>query len=215
MKRRLRPKPDICLSTLRSLLKCAVLAGATALASCASTSFVSTWKAPDAQSLKGEGSKVAAVVMTQNESTRLSAEDSLAREITRRGGQGIPAYTLIPNEPTQDEGTCQKAFEKAGINVIVVMRPRAVTQELNATPTAGGYWYGGGYYGYGWGAAWGPAYDIHTDTNVFIETLVFSMKQNKLVWSGQSKTTNPSNLDSLVREVADAVGNEMKKEGLI
>jgi hypothetical protein len=50
---------------------------------------------------------------------------------------------------------------------------------------------------------------------VFIETLVFSMKQNKLVWSGQSKTTNPSNLDSLVREVADAVGNEMKKEGLI
>ena len=77
MKRRLRPKPDICLSTLRSLLKCAVLAGATALASCASTSFVSTWKAPDAQSLKGEGSKVAAVVMTQNDyqSGRIQSHD--------------------------------------------------------------------------------------------------------------------------------------------
>jgi hypothetical protein len=50
---------------------------------------------------------------------------------------------------------------------------------------------------------------------VHIETLVYSMKQNKLVWSGQSKTTNPSNLDALVKEVIYAVADEMKKGGLI
>jgi len=41
------------------------------------------------------------------------------------------------------------------------------------------------------------------------------MKQNKLVWSGQSKTTSPSNVDSLVKELAHATADEMKKGGLI
>ena len=199
---------------MRSVLKCAVLAGAASLASCSSTSWVSTWRAPDAQNLRGEG-KVAAVVMTQNEAVRRSAEDTLAQEITKMGGQGIPAYTLIQNEPTQDEGTAKEALEKAGIGIIVVMRPTAVTQEISSSPSPSTYWYGG-YYGYGWGAAYGSGgVDIRTDTIVHIQTMVYSMKQNKLVWSGQSKTTSPSNVDSLVKELAHATADEMKKGGLI
>ena len=201
---------------MRSLLKCAVLAGAALLASCASTSFVSTWKAPDAQSLRGEG-KVVTVVMTQNEGMRRSAEDSLAQEITKMGAKAgaIPAYSLIPNEPTQNEAAAQAALEQAGVGVIVVMRPTAVAQEISSSPTASASYWHGGYYGYGWGAAYGPSMNIQTDTIVHIETLVYSMKQNKLVWSGQSKTTNPSNLDALVKEVIYAVADEMKKGGLI
>jgi len=200
---------------MRSLLKCAVLAGAASLASCATTTFVSTWKAPDAQSLKGEGNKVLCVVMAKNPSTRLSAEDALAREITRMGAQGIAGYTLLQDEPTQDEAKAQEALEKAGIAVIVAMRPTGKEQEISSTPVMGPtYWRGaGGYYGYGWNAAY--AQDIRTDTILYIETLVFSMKQNKLVWSGQSKTTNPTKIDSLVQEVAQAVASELKKEGMI
>jgi hypothetical protein len=194
-------------------MKFAVLAGAASLASCASTSFISTWQAPDAQSLKGEGNTVVAVVMTQNEANRRAAEDALAKEITAMGAKGIPAYSLI-DEGATDEAKTQEAFEKAGVSVIVVMRPTAVSQELNATPSASASYWHGGYYGYGWGAAY-PAMDIHTDTIVHIQTLVYSMKQNKLVWSGQSKTTNPSNVDSLVKEVAHAVAGEMKKGGLV
>jgi len=199
---------------MRSLLKSAGLAGATLLASCASTSWVSTWKAPDAQSLRGEG-KVVTVVMTQNEAMRRSAEDSLAQEITKMGAQAIPGYTLIPNEPTEAEAKAQEALEKAGIGVIVVMRPTAVSQEISSSPSASATYWHGGYYGYGWGAAYGPSMNIQTDTIVHIQTLVYSMKQNKLVWSGQSKTTNPGNVDSLVKEVIYAVADEMKKGGLI
>jgi hypothetical protein len=186
------------------------------LASCASTSFVSTWKAPDAQSLRGEG-KVVTVVMTQNEAMRRSAEDSLAQEITKMGAKAgaIPGYTLIQNEPTETEANAKEALEKAGIGVIVVMRPTAVSQEISSSPSASATYWHGGYYGYGWGAAYGPSMNIQTDTIVHIQTLVYSMKQNKLVWSGQSKTTNPGNVDSLVKEVIYAVADEMKKGGLI
>ena len=185
------------------------------MASCASTTFVSTWKAPDAQSLKGEGNKVLAVVMTQNPSSRLSAEDALARQITQMGGQGIAGYTLLQNEPTQDEAVAKDALEKAGIDIIVAMRPTAKEQQISSTPTASATYWGGGYYGYGWRGAYGTGGNIQTDTILYIETMVFSMKQNKLVWSGQSKTTNPTKVDSLVQEVANAVAGELKKEGLI
>jgi len=40
------------------------------------------------------------------------------------------------------------------------------------------------------------------------------MKQNKLVWAGQSKTTNPSQVDAFVKEVAAGAGKEMKSSGL-
>jgi hypothetical protein len=199
---------------MRSLLKCSVLAGAGLLASCASTSFVSTWKAPDAQSLRGEG-KVVTVVMTQNEAMRRGAEDSLAQEITKMGAQAVPGYTLIQNEPTETEANAKEALEKAGVGIVVTMRPTGVSQEISSSPTASATYWGGGYYGYGWGAAYGPSMEIHTDTIVHIQTLVYSLKQNKLVWSGQSKTTNPGNVDSLVKEIIYAVADEMKKGGLI
>ena len=83
------------------------------------------------------------------------------------------------------------------------MRPVAKEKEISSTPSTmymgpryGGYW--GGYYGYGWGGAYGGT-EIRTDTIVIVETLVYSLKQNKLVWAGESKTTNPSQ-DRRVRE---------------
>ena len=195
----------------------AVMAGC--LAACATTGFVSTWKAPDALPLKPEGSKVAAVVMNKNEGARRAAEDALAKEITLRGGEGIPSYTLIPSIEPNSEAQAKAAFEKAGVAAVVVMRPVGSQQQITATttmyggPAYRGYW-GGGYYGYGWGSAWGGT-EIRTDTIVSVETLVYSMKQNKLVWAGQSQTTNPSRVDSFVHEVVTAAAREMQKEGLL
>jgi hypothetical protein len=192
--------------------------GALALSACASTSFVSTWKAPDAQPLTGEGSKVAAVVMSEDEAARRAGEDALAREITARGAEGIPMYTLVPGAKP-DEDTAKAAFAKAGIAGVVVLRPVSKDKAVVGTPSYSGPYYGGfwgGYYGYGWGSPWGMGgTDIRTDTIVTVETLVYSLKQNKLVWAGQSKTTNPDKVDSFVREIVNAAASEMKKEGLI
>jgi hypothetical protein len=199
---------------MRASLTCAVVAGATSLMSCATTEFVSTWKAPDAQSLKNEGSKVATVVLARSDDTRRSAEDDLARELTRRGAQGIPAYTLIEDEAMHDEAKARHALEMAGVAIIVVMLPTS-TREVSANPMTGATYWSGGYYSYGWQAAYSPGTSIRTDTIVYIQTSVYSMKQNKLVWSGQSRTANPNSLASLLKEVIQAVGEEMKKEGLI
>lgn len=200
-----------------------VLTGCLTLFACAADPFVSSWKAPDAAPLELKGSKVAAVVMMENLASRRAAEESLAREITARGAVGVPMYRIFPEGKPGSEAAARAALEKAGVAGAVVMRPVGVEKEVSSTPVTysqpmyAGYY--GGFYGHGWGAAWGPTAvsggEIRTDTIVVVETLIYSLKQNKLVWGGQSRTTNPKSVDQLVSKLAAAAAKELEKQGLI
>jgi hypothetical protein len=196
-------------------------AAALTLGACASTKFNSTWKAPDSQPLNFQGQKVAAVVISPQESTRLGAEGALARELVSRGVQAIPAYNLIPPNETRDKERAKVLFTQAGIVGVVVMRALGAEKEISASagsyawgaPYYGSFW-GTGYYGYGWGAVYDPGY-LRTDTIVNVETLVYDLKADKLVWAGKSQTTNPDRVDALIKELVAAAAAEMKKQGLI
>lgn len=184
--------------------------GTLALSACTST-FVSSWKAPDAKPLEFTGAKVAAVVMAADISSRQMGEDILAQEITAHGAQGIPMYTLFHDGDPAKEDEARAALEQAGVQGVVVMRPVNVEQEVVSAPSYHGLW--GGYYGYGWGAPWEE--EIYTDTIVYVETRVYSLEQNELVWSGQSKTINPEGVEDLVRKLSGAVAAELEDQGLI
>jgi hypothetical protein len=56
---------------------------------------------------------------------------------------------------------------------------------------------------------------MSTNTIVSVETLVYSLKQNKLVWSGKSKTTNPPELIKFVKKLAADAAKELEKQGLL
>jgi hypothetical protein len=56
---------------------------------------------------------------------------------------------------------------------------------------------------------------VQTDTVVSIETLIYSLNKDQLLWAGTSRTSNPEGLSELVDEVADAVAKEVVKQGLI
>lgn len=190
--------------------------------SATTTQFVSSWTAPEAQPLAFRDSKVAAVVMATDPSLRREAEDTLAREITERGAQGVAMYRILEEGNSGNEDEARRALEAAQVKGVIVMRPVAKEKEVVSVPTpshgtAGTEYYYpsyyGGYYSYGWASPYDS--EIRTNTIVTVETLVYSLEQNKLVWSGQSKTTNPENVDEFVRGLADAVADELKKEKLI
>jgi hypothetical protein len=56
---------------------------------------------------------------------------------------------------------------------------------------------------------------MSTDQIVTVETLIFSVSQNTLVWASQSETTNPSNIDAFIGELTSVVGAEVRKAGLV
>jgi hypothetical protein len=190
------------------------------VAACATTStrFNSTWKAPDAGPVDFAGKKVVALVLSKNEGMRRAAEDALARELTARGAQGIAAYTLISSADVQNREKAKAQLQQAGVEGVVAMRVVDQQQQVTyvpgtvwASPYYGSFW---GYYDWGWGTVYDPGY-LTTDTIVSVETLVYSVPQNKLIWAGVSETTNPSKVDPFIRELVNEAAKEMAEQGLV
>lgn len=201
--------------SLRPLYVLAVLAAlhGTALAG---TKFTSTWKAPEATGVSFAGQKVVALVISGDESLRISGEEGLARELTGRGLQGVAAYRLIPKEELTDAGKARGWFERSQVAGVVAMRPVSADKERTyvpgtwASPYYSSLW---GYYGYGWGALYDPGY-VREDTKVIIETLIYRVSDGALLWAGLSESTNPKSTARLLKDLVEEAVKEMRKQGL-
>ena len=185
---------------------------------CASSNFVSSWKSPTAQPLRVQGAKVAAVVMMGDPASRKSAEDKLASEITARGGNGVPMYAIAPEVNPGDEAAARAALTNAGVAGVVVMRP-ATADSTGAPvdyskPPYSSYW-DAGYYAHGWGKPWVDPSGVAYDLVVSVETMIYSLRQNQLVWAGKSKKTNPASLNELVTDLAKDTAEELQRLQLI
>jgi hypothetical protein len=44
---------------------------------------------------------------------------------------------------------------------------------------------------------------------------MYSLKENKLIWSGVTNTVNPSDLDKMIEQIGKVVTEEMKKQGFL
>jgi len=200
--------------TLRGLTLCVALG----LSACGTTTtFTSTWKAPDAQRVNPLGKSIAALAISSDKNRQRDAEVYLANDLTTRGARGIPAYTLI-GYGHPDVDYARTRFKEAGVEGVVVMRVVGHDQRVVVDPGGfSGSAYGtfGSYYSsYGVGVSYSSG-SVQTDTEVTIETLVYSLTQDKLLWAGTSRTSNPAGVQSLINEVADAVASQMAKQGLI
>ena len=61
----------------------------------------------------------------------------------------------------------------------------------------------------------GDRAEISTDTVLRIETLVYSLERDTLLWAGTSRTVNPDKVSEFVPEVADTAAREMMKQGVL
>jgi hypothetical protein len=190
------------------------------VAGCASTTFTSTWRAPDAQGVDPVGRKVAAVFITKDESGRRAAEDVLVRKLNERGAQGIASYTLVPSAEAANVDQAKDRLAKAGVDGVVVLRVLSEKERTRVSYGSdagfgfGSYRHFSGYWGLGWGAPYSPT-EVTTTTELRIETLVYSIERDELLWAGTSRTTDPGKIQTLVEEVADSAAKEMTKQGVL
>jgi len=187
------------------------------LASCsASTTLKNSWRDP---SFTGplDFNKVLVIMVTKDGSTRRTVEDAVVKRITaRRHVEAVPSYTVLMDSDLQNKDRAHQIVADAGFDGAVAMRIVGVDKETNYVPGSypSPYYNFWGYYDYAWPAVYDPGY-LQTDTIVNVETLVYSIKDGKLVWTGQTETFNPSNIDDMVDGIASAVSSEMAKQGLV
>jgi hypothetical protein len=203
--------PFLCLVLVATLL---------GLTGCSTTKFTTTWQAPDAQLTHLQaGDTVGALVLHPEIAARRATEEALAAELTRRGVTGVAAFSILGPTQPEDEEAARQAFAESGAVAVVVMRGVGERTEVDyrapsyyTVPSYSGFW--GGYYGYGWSTVADPGY-LRTSRIVSVETLVYDLKSNQLVWGGRSETTDPTKLASFIREIVDEAAREMKKAGII
>ena len=194
---------------MRNLILSALVA--TALVSCGpSTKIVKSWQEPGATATPSPSNKVLVVALVKDETSRRVIEDQLVK---RLNNNAVASYTIAPN--ATEEVLNQKITEGKFTHVLL-MRLADVEKETSYVPgtTTGFYGGYGRYYGYGAGMYSTPGY-YTTDKNYFVETTVYTINPDKLVWTGTTKTVNPSKMEKTVNEIADVVAAKMKKDGFL
>jgi hypothetical protein len=182
----------------------------------ADVKFKSAWRSMDAAQVSFAGKKVAALVMTDDDSLRVSGEEALVRELTGRGLQMVASYRIVPKEELKNPESAKGWYERSGVEGVVAVRPVSADKVTTYTPATwtnpyyGTLW---GYYGYGWGSVYIPG-SSRQDTVVVVETLIFSVPLNQLLWAAVSETKNPKQLQRFVSDLVTATAKEMQKQGL-
>jgi hypothetical protein len=194
-----------CRLRLSAACRCGLLGLILVAAGCASsTAFTTTWRNPEVTPVRLDGQKVIALV--------------LAAQITAKGGQGVPGWTILPTADTQNEERARTAIAASGAVAVVTMEVVGQNQVSNAPNVRVGMrWSNHGsfwpHYRHSWGVAWSGAPPPRT--NVFVETSVHTLDPDELVWAGRSKSRNVESLDGLFAEVANEAAVEVQRAGLL
>jgi hypothetical protein len=180
-----------------------------------STKIEKSWRDPESSISNDPKNKFLVMAMVKDESSRRVIEDELVKRLK---GMGTPSYTIITPElmKNSSDATLDSIVNLGHYTHILMMRLADVEKETYYVPGTTTAYYGGygRYYGYGANFYTSPGY-YNTDKNYFIETTVYTVTPNKLIWTGTTKTINPSNLKKSVNEIADVVAEQMRKEGFL
>ncbi len=197
---------------VRWLLGAALLAGGCGTA----TAFKTTSTNPSVRPFALDGQTVVVLVMSTQDVTRRAGEDTVAAKVTALGARGVAASTILPTADLQDEAKVRTALAEAGAVAVVVMQ--IVPEGPRARPVGGSIRAGSQtsfWNNYRWarGNAWsgGPL----PDAAVWVETLVYTLQPDELIWSGRSRTVNPGDFTSLFASVSNAAAGEIARAGLL
>jgi hypothetical protein len=187
-----------------------------ALVSCGpSTKIEKRWMEPGASINQSAANKALVIAIVKDEVSRRVIEDQLVK---RLNGKGDVSYNKLSTEAMKDASGAplNKILTDGKYTHILMMRLADVEKETNYVPGTTTAYYGGygRYYGYGASFYSSPGYYVE-DKNYFIETTVYSVSPDKLLWTGTTKTVNPSKIEKTVNDIADVVSDKMKKDGFL
>jgi hypothetical protein len=171
---------------------------------CSNTQIEQTWKDP---AVKPTLTKVAVVCLSREEGLRRMCEDETVQQMGT--GTVLQSYVALGDVPLGDREAVKARLRSQGFDGVLMMRFAGASEQVNVGPapvsTFDTY--------YPW--AYGMAYTPTVDTIVRMVANLYSLPLNRLVWSGSSKTFDPSSARTTVESVSRAVGRELKKNHLL
>jgi hypothetical protein len=180
---------------------------------CGSTQLVDTWMQPGARG--ADLSRIAVIYMSPSDTSRRVAEDAAVGALAKKlkGAQIASSYHVLAAGEMSNKDTIQRKLAGAGFDGALIMRPAGVSHRVVSDPGAF-YPTFTGYWGWAYPLAYEPGY-LRTETIVRLDTRLYSMKEDRLLWAGVSSTTDPSSINRLVQDVARTVAKALAKNDLV
>lgn len=202
----------------RTARACALVFAFAAFAGCATTQVADVWRDP---AYRGPGfERVLVAAVAREEGVRRRLEDELVLELRKRGVEAAPSYEFIQTSSPRVEDL-HDAIE--AFDADAVLLTGAIQASTRERLTYGAY---GPSFGFGWGpwlypaygAAWGFAYApvVERDLIVQVPIDLYAVDGNgRLVWSGQSRSIDPSSLVSVLDDMSKETAERLAESGLL
>jgi hypothetical protein len=162
------------------------------------------------------------MVMAQNQANRNIIETDLAKAAESRGLKVYKSSEIFaPNFQRNELPDKQVIIDKVkqlGCDIILSSHLVDKQSETRYVPGTTSYAPYGGY-GYGWGGYHGsmvgyynnPGY-YTTDKTYFMETNIFDVQTEKLIYSAQSEAYNPTNVSSFSRDYTQVLFDRINRD---
>lgn len=187
---------------------------ALALLACGSaTQIEKSWLDPVQHTRYNSMKKVWVIVFAQSQASRRAAEDALARNL---GPSAVPSYNhALLADSTGNADAMVEALIKDGFEGAIVTRLIDQEKERSYVPGRVSYpFYGSftSYYSYSYSGFVETDYFVE-DHKYYIETNVYYLKDEKLLWSAVTKATHGGNLEKVMQGFATVLVQQMENDG--
>jgi hypothetical protein len=185
----------------------------------ADTKIVHRWVLTDVPMPRFRKMLVASIM--ENYLVRQEFEDEMKELLEKYNVEGIQSYMVLPPRNEMMEGELKQRIKESALDSVLVVRPKAMRKETQEVVTGGRYVPPPGYYTFWpyWNMAYGGFYPTssYTKENIIVrvEFNLYSTKDEKLVWSGESDTLYSENFEKLGTGYARALVNQLKKDKVI
>ena len=128
---------------------------------------------------------------------------------------------VLPPKNEMMEGELKQRIKESSLDSVLVVRPKAARSETEEVVTGGIYLPPPGYNAFWpyWNMAYGGFYPTSSTTKeniiVRVEFNLYSTKDEKLVWSGESDTLYSKDFEKLGKVYAQTLVNQLKKDKVV
>jgi hypothetical protein len=191
-----------------------LLALAALVSGCETTSIRSAWF--DTDFAGPPFRKIIVVGSINNVTDGRVFEDIFAERLRAAGVEGVPAYTVMPDDARGSDAAFVAAVEKSGAQGLLLVRLLGVETRTQVTTTmvSGGMGWGRGVWG-GPSRTMIPVQQISQYDVAAAETKLFDVRTKDLVWAATTTTFSPRSVARETPAFADLVIGQLAARGII
>lgn len=185
--------------------------------SCNSTRFINTWREPVIKNHTRALNKVLVVALFENETSRRIAEDQMIIYLNGKGAVSynyFDEYTSVENEQLIRNKIISDGFDGAIIMRLLDVEKEEIYIRDKLSNHSGHNHNFCRHYLKNWDEYCNPGYYLITKSYI-VETNIFSIKEDKIIWIGITKTIELGGVSQMTKEIGKAVYKKMIKEGFI